>query len=132
MPRSTIPSSIPGLRRAEYLRGLIVLLAIGAVGLFIVKWNPYYHKAQIISATHSMGRNILFLKELTPPAPSVSAAFGYAGSYFKSVWQAWVLGLLLAATIETLLPHNWLAHVLGKASTRASLLGGLLSLPGMM
>ncbi len=132
MPQDAAPPAAPGFRRADYLRGLIVLLVIAAVGLFIVKWNPYYHKAQLIAVTHSMGRNILFVKELAAPSPSISAALGYAGSYFKSVWQAWVLGLLLAATVETLLPRTWLARVLGKASARTSLLGGLLSLPGMM
>ncbi len=132
MPQNAATPAIPEPRRTEYLRGLIVLLVIAAVGLFIVKWNPYYHRAQIISVTHSMGRNMLFIKELTTPSPSISAALGYAGSYFKSVWQAWVLGLLLAATIETLLPRNWLARMLGKASARTSLLGGVLALPGMM
>lgn len=132
MPQDVPSPTAPESRRADYLRGLIVLLVIAAVGLFIVKWNPYYHRAQLIAATHAMGRNILFIKELTAPAPSISAALGYAGSYFKSVWQAWVLGLLLAATIETLLPRNWLARALGRASARTSFLGGLLSLPGMM
>jgi len=125
-------SAISQPRRPAYLRGLITLLVIAAIGLFIVKWNPYYHKAHLVSLTHSLGRNILFGKALTPPGPSVAAAVGYAESYFKAVWQAWVLGLLLAATIETLLPRNWLARVLGKASPRTAFLGGMLALPGMM
>jgi len=125
-------SAISRPRRPAYLRGLITLLVIAVVGLFIVKWNPYYHKAHLLSLTHSLGRNILFGKALAPPGPSVAAAVGYAESYFKAVWQAWVLGLLLAATIETLLPRNWLARVLGKASARTAFLGGVLALPGMM
>lgn len=132
MSQNASISAVSHPRRAEYLRGLLVLLAIAVVGLFIVKWNPYYHRAQLLSGTHSMGGNILFFKGLIAPAPSVSAALGYAGSYFKAVWQAWVLGLLLAATIETLLPRTWLKRMLGKASVRTSLLGGVLALPGMM
>lgn len=109
-----------------------MLLVIAVVGLFFVKWNPYYHRAQLLSPTHSMGRGILFVKDLNPPSPSIAAALRYSEGYFKAVWQAWVLGLLLAATIETLISRNWLARILGKASTRAAFLGGLFALPGMM
>jgi uncharacterized membrane protein YraQ (UPF0718 family) len=129
----TSPTSVvlPPRRAASRYRFLVVL-TIAVVGLFIVKWYPYFYKAHRISLTHSMGANVLFFKGITAPSPSISAALGYAGSYFNAVWQAWVLGLLLAATIETVLPRNWLARLLGKASARTSLLGGVLALPGMM
>jgi uncharacterized protein len=126
----TFTASAP--RRAEILRGLAILLVMAAVGLYIVKWSPYYHRAHLLSGTHSMGRDMLFFKGVATPAPSLTAAMGYATGYFKAIWQAWVLGLLLAATIEAFLPRNWLAHMLGKASAHTSLLGGVLALPGMM
>jgi uncharacterized protein len=43
-----------------------------------------------------------------------------------------VLGLLLAATIESSLPRDLLVRLLGAPGVRSSALGGLLSLPGMM
>ena len=53
-------------------------------------------------------------------------------AYFRAIWQAMVLGLLLAATIETSLPRDLLVRALGAATFRSSAFGGLLSLPGMM
>ena len=119
-------------RRFEYLRGFGFLLVIAIGGLYLVKWNPYFHRALNAVNTHSVGSSIVFGRTLAAPPASVSAAIGYAQAYFKSVWQAWVLGLLLAATIEALLPRDWLARVLGKTSFGTSLLGGVLALPGMM
>jgi len=127
-----ISASAPAPRRADYLAGLVILVLMAAVGLYIVKWSPYYHRAHLIAGTHSMGKSPLFSTGVATPTPSAAAALGYAAAYFKAVWQAWVLGLLLAATIQALLPRAWLARVLGKASTRTSLLGGVLALPGMM
>jgi hypothetical protein len=43
-----------------------------------------------------------------------------------------VLGLLLAATIESSVPRDLLVRWLGGGTGRTSLLGGVLSLPGMM
>jgi uncharacterized protein len=124
--------SAPANRRLEYARGFGLLLVIAIVGLYVVKWNPYFHRALNAVSTHSVGGSIVFGKTLTAPTASLAAAFGYAQAYFKSVWQAWVLGLLMAATIESLLPRDWLARVLGKTSFGTSLLGGVLALPGMM
>jgi uncharacterized membrane protein YraQ (UPF0718 family) len=119
-------------RRAEYLRGFGLLLVLATAGLYVVKWNPYFHRALTAAATHSVGHPIAFGKTLEAPSPSLGAAVGYAQAYFTAVWQAWVLGLLLAATIESLLPRDWLARVLGRTSFGSSLLGGVLALPGMM
>ncbi len=124
---ATAPGRLP-----EHLRGLGVLLAIAVLGLFIVKWNPYFHRALAAAVRHSIGSNIVFSTGVAAPSPSVAAAIQYAQSYFKSVWQAWVLGLLLAATIETLLPRDWLTRVLCSGTLRSSVLGGVLALPGMM
>src|SRR2546427_8500536 len=40
--------------------------------------------------------------------------------------------LLLAATIDTLIPRDWLVRVLGSRAARSSILGGLIAFPGMM
>lgn len=119
-------------RRMEYLRGFTLLVIIAVIGLYIVKWSPYYHRAFTAAAKHSIGSSIVSGKSAAPPAPSFTAALDYFRAYFKAIWQALVLGLLLAATIETLVPRDWIARVLGKASLRSSVLGGVLALPGMM
>lgn len=119
-------------RRPDYLRGFGVLLVLGVVGLFIVKWQPYFHRALQAASSHSLGRSIVLGGGASPPPPSVAAAVQYATAYFQSVWQALVLGLLLAATVEALLPRDWVSRVLGTSTLRSSVLGGLLALPGMM
>lgn len=113
-------------------RGVAILFTITVVGLFIVKWQPYYARALTAAATHLIGRSILTAGEAAPPPASLQAAWDYGVAYFQSIWQAMVLGLLLAATIETLVPHNLVARLLGSVAFRSTALAGLMSLPCMM
>jgi uncharacterized membrane protein YraQ (UPF0718 family) len=123
-----------GSRRREYLLGLGAFLLIALVGLYIVKWSPYVNRAVAVAVSHSMGASIISGSRdvATAPEPSVEAALGYAASYFAAVWQAMLLGMLMAATIETLVPRDWLTRVLGSRSFRSSALGGVFALPTMM
>src|SRR5689334_5751334 len=116
-------------RRAAPYWSLAFFFALAIVGLYIVKWNPYVHKAVTASHAHALGSSIVSGKSATAPDPSFQAALGYARVYFKAVWKALVLGLLLAATIEALLPRDWLLRILGSDRLRASALGGVLALP---
>ncbi len=122
----------PVVRRADYVRGIGILLVIAVVGLFVVKWQPYYLRTFAAAANHTLGSSIVTGTAAAPPAPSLAAAFDYAVTYFRSIWQAMVLGMLLAATIDVALPRGALGRVLGSSGFRSSALGGLLSLPGMM
>src|SRR5689334_11112655 len=119
-------------RRRELVRGVGLLVLIAVVGLFIVKWQPYYLRAFAAAANHSIGASIVSGTAAAPPPASLQAAWDYARAYFLAIWQAMVLGLLLAATIESSLPRDLLVRLLGAPGVRTSALGGLLSLPGMM
>jgi uncharacterized membrane protein YraQ (UPF0718 family) len=119
------------LSRADWL-GVAAVLLLAVAGLFYVKWNPYYHRAFTVAVNHSLGASIVSGQAASPPAPSWPAALDYAQRYFKSIWQAMVLGLLLAASIEAFLPRNWLVRILGSPTLRHTALGGVLALPGMM
>ncbi len=119
-------------RRRDAVRGVALLVVIAVVGLFIVKWQPYFLRAFSAAEHHSLGASIVTGAAAAPPAASLDAAWQYARGYFLSVWQAMVLGLLLAATIESSLPRNAVARVLGSSAFRSSALGGLMSLPAMM
>lgn len=121
-------------RRTEYVLGFGVFLLIAVVGLYIVKWSPYFHRAFAAAVTHTLGPSIVSgsLESATAPEPSIEAALGYSIAYFAAVWQAVLLGMLMAATIDTLVPRDWLVRVLGGRSFRSSLLGGMLALPSMM
>ena len=111
---------------------ITILLIVAIVGLFYVKWMPYYHKAFLASANHSIGKSMLMGTSAQAPAPSWQAAVDYALAYGKAIWQAMVLGLLLGSALQEFAPRAWISRVLGQASFRSVALGGLLAIPGMM
>src|SRR5262245_33825293 len=112
--------------------GWIVFLLIAVAGLFYVKWFPYYNRAFVAAATHSIGSSILMGTAANAPEPSWDAALGYALAYGKAIWQAMVLGLLLGSAVQALLPVQWIARLLGSTGFGSVARGGLLSIPGMM
>ena len=65
-------------RRREAVRGVGLVLVIAVVGLFIVKWQPYYLRAFTAAANHSIGSSIVTGTAAAPPAASLQAAFDYA------------------------------------------------------
>jgi hypothetical protein len=111
---------------------VVVFLLIAIAGLTYVKWNPYFHKAFLAAANHSIGASIMAGKEQVAPKPSWSSAWSYALAYYKSVWQAAVLGILLGSLVQVLIPSAWLSRMLGRTNFGSTLFGGLFSLPGMM
>src|SRR4030088_2754181 len=112
--------------------GGIVFLLIAVAGLFYVKWFPYYNRAFVAAANHSIGSSILMGTAASPRAPSWDAAMNYSLVYSRAIWQAMVLGLLLGSAIQALLPVEWVAKLLGKAGFGSIARGSLLAIPGMM
>ncbi|HXZ08040.1 MAG TPA: permease [Paraburkholderia sp.] len=119
-------------RQTQPASGWLIFLLIAVVGLFYVKWFPYYNRAFTAASTHSIGKSILMGTAASPPEPSLSAALDYAWAYGKAIWQAMVLGLLLGSAVQALLPAHWVARLLGKTGFGSVAAGGLLALPGMM
>jgi uncharacterized membrane protein YraQ (UPF0718 family) len=109
-----------------------VFLVLALIGLFYVKWLPYYNRAFVAAADHSIGKSILMGTAASPPAPSWDAALSYALAYGKAIWQAMVLGLLLGSAIQALLPADWVARVLGKTGFGTVAAAAALSIPSMM
>lgn len=110
----------------------IVFALVFIVGVWYVKWNPYYHKAFIAASKHSIGASILSGQSALPPAPSWAAAWGYSLAYFKAVWQAVILGLLLGSLVQVLLPQNWIQRVFGRIGLKSTVLAGVAGIPSMM
>ena len=121
-----------GPKRSAVLSGPLVLAVLFVGGLYYVKWGPYYQRAFVAASQHSIGGSIVSGKLATPPPPSVEAALGYAWAYGKSIWQAMVLGLLLGAGVQALVPRDWLVRVLGSMKFSRVALAGLISTAGMM
>jgi uncharacterized membrane protein YraQ (UPF0718 family) len=89
--------------RRENALGALTVLLLGVGGLAVVKWIPYYDKALIAFAHHSIGNSILTGGADRPPAPSLHSAFDYGLAYGKSIWKAMALGLLVGSAVQTLL-----------------------------
>ena len=113
------------------LLGFLTLLVVIIGGLYIVKWDPYFHKALSAASSHSIGESIVS-KGTTTPEPSLAAALDYAGTYFLAVWKALVLGLLIGSGVQALLPREWLTKALGKAGFGSTTTAAALAVPSMM
>ncbi|GAB6155231.1 permease [Desulfosporosinus burensis] len=111
---------------------VLIFIAIAIIGIWYVKWEPYYHKAFLAASNHSIGTSILSGKIATAPVPSWQTALSYATAYFTSVWKAVILGLLLGSLVQVLLPREWIRKAIGCTSFGSTLLGGVASVPSMM
>lgn len=118
--------------RAVNALGALTVLLLSIGGLAIVKWIPYYDKAHLAFAHHSIGSSILTGGADRPPAASLHSAFDYGLAYGKSIWEAMVLGLLVGSAVQALLPRRWIASVFGKSGLFTVVVGGIASLPMMM
>ncbi|MBP1932383.1 hypothetical protein [Ammoniphilus resinae] len=122
----------PARGKAKWAVWGIVFLAVAFIGLYFVKWNPYFHKAFLAANTHDIGASIVSGKDNGAPAPSWNAAWGYAVTYFLAIWKAALLGIVLGSLVQVLIPQNWLVRVFGSKSFRSTAVAGVSSLPGMM
>jgi uncharacterized protein len=120
------------IRQPRVALGLVTFLLIAVIGLFYVKWFPYYNRAFVAASQHSIGKSILMGTAASAPEPSLKAALDYALAYGKAIWQAMVLGLLIGSAVQALIPPQWVARALGRSDFGSVVNGGLMSLPGMM
>lgn len=116
----------------NYFPYVLLFAFIFLVGVWYVKWNPYYHKAFLAASKHSIGDSIVSGKAAVPPAPSWTAAWNYTVTYFNAVWKAIILGLLLGSLVQVLLPKNWIAKIFGRANFKSTALAGVAGIPSMM
>ncbi|MEJ2890815.1 permease [Actinomycetospora aeridis] len=119
-----------GTRRTEPPRWAVALgfavLVLG--GLVWAKWAPYWVKVPSVAGSHSLGPSILAGGE---SGVSLSAGLRFAGTYFLAIWPALVVGLVLAAAVQTALPRAWLARLFGRG-LGGGVRGSALALPSMM
>lgn len=129
---STKPIKNKTNEKLLYIGLPILFLLVAIIGLYIVKWNPYYAKAFKAVSTHSIGDSILSGKNQAAPAFSWAAAVGYSTAYFKAVWKAVVLGLLLGSLVQVAIPRKWIKKALGAEGAKSTAVAAGASLPGMM
>lgn len=105
-----------------------LFLLVAIVGLYYVKWSPYYLKSFVAADRHSIGASILADDASSP----IAAALTYAKVYFLAIWKAAVLGVILGSLVQVLIPRDWLLRLFGRAGIASTVRGGLFALPGMM
>ncbi|MDB5777163.1 MAG: yraQ [Herbaspirillum sp.] len=106
----------------------ILFVLVAVIGLYYVKWSPYYLKSFVAAANHNIGASIIDDHQSAP----VAAALAYAKAYFLAIWKAAVLGVILGSLIQVLIPQDWMLRLFGRAGVASTLRGGLFALPGMM
>lgn len=114
--------------------GTAVLLALLVLGLLWAKWLPYGEKAHGLSLTHAWSGSAIFDSSGKPgTAPSWSGAWRFTVAYGEAVWKAALVGLLVGAAVDALLPKAWLLGLLDRRSSLGrSAAGGVASLPSLM
>ena len=60
------------LRQPRVALGWVTFLLIAVVGLFYVKWFPYYNRAFVAASQHSIGKSILMGTSSSAPDASFS------------------------------------------------------------
>ena len=120
-------------RRTLTPRASVALVAaLAIVGLFFIKWQPYFNKALLAFNSRSIGHSILMGESAEPPPASFRSAIDYSLAYGKAIWRAMILGLLLGTAVQEFVPRQWLARRLGNGNLSNISLGVLFALPGMM
>ncbi|MBP2120050.1 permease [Cohnella lubricantis] len=109
-----------------------IFLLITIAGLTYVKWWPYYDKALAAIEKHTIGSSMIPSAKPDASSSIWQASWEYSVAYFNSVWKAALLGMIVGAMVQVLLPANWLKRAMGKMSFKSTLVGGVTSLPGMM
>ena len=130
--------SAPTLPRAPERSALLAVagfLALTAALLWWAKWSPYTGRtAELVDARAWSGTSLLAGAGVEPGSgPSLSSGVAFTRAYVEAVWKAVLVGLVMAAAVQSFVPRGWLVRSLsGRDSTRSALLGGLASTPSMM
>lgn len=134
MTTSTVPrSSLPERRTAVV--GLVLFLTVSAALLWWAKWSPYAGTALTLSGGSAWsGTSLLEAAGIrVGSGPSLAAGLSFTQVYVEAVWKAVLVGLVMAAGVQSLVSRAWLVRALSGGRTAVSALrGGLASTPSMM
>ena len=114
------------------LTGLAVLTVLVVVGFTWAKWLPYWDKVVALDALPTWPSGSIFVVA-GEAGPSMQGAWDFTVAYVDAVWRAVIVGILVAAAVEALVPRGWLVRVMNRPSPiQQALVGGTASLPTMM
>jgi len=120
--------------RAQGLVGVALLLVVLVLGLLWAKWLPYAQKAHLLSQSRAWSGSAIFSSAgHAGSTPTVHGAWSFWTAYFTAVWKAAVVALVVAATLESLVPRRWLLKALARRTWMGQgAAAGVLALPSMM
>ncbi|MBF6570450.1 MAG: permease [Candidatus Binataceae bacterium] len=98
------------------------------VGLYHVKWAPYWRLVPSVASGGYLGRPVMLIGAESP----LRASFDYSVAYGRSIWKALLLALIVGAGLQSLVPSHWLNRWLGGAGHRGPALGAIAAVPSMM
>lgn len=129
---SVNPQSTVSRTRPSWGAAAVIFVIVAVAGVFYAKWDPYFLKLGVVSVHHTLGPSIITGKSAAAPAPGLAAAWDYFLAYFKDIWVALVVGLVVGAGVQSLLPRSWLLRVLGQSGWGSSSVAVAASVPSMM
>ncbi|MDI3297898.1 MAG: permease [Bacillota bacterium] len=110
--------------------GLFLLVAVA--GLLVAKWLPYFRETMAVAVTHRLGPSMVTGGGAAAPAVGWRAAVGYATAYYRSVWKALAVALLLGSAVQVLVPRRWLLRLMGRRGLGSRAVASLVAVPSMM
>ena len=119
-------------RRSAAVWPVVVFMGLALAGIFVAKWSPYFAKAFSVAASHTLGASIVTGAHRAAPPVGIAAALSYAEAYVKDIWIAFIVGMVIAAGIESLLPDGWLVKLMGRANWGAAGVAAAAAVPSMM
>jgi uncharacterized membrane protein YraQ (UPF0718 family) len=121
------------VRRRNALAGALAFGALAVVGLAWAKWVPYLHRLDVTASSGAYpGHDVLDKAGAPGDGPSFAGGWAFTRAYVIAIWPALVAALVIAASVETLLPRRWLLRALGRDGALGRLTGGVAALPSMM
>jgi uncharacterized membrane protein YraQ (UPF0718 family) len=116
------------------LAGVGVLAVVFVLGLAWAKWVPYAHKAAGLALAHTWHGGTIFADSGAPgAAPTFSGAWHFAVTYFREVWEGFLVALVIAAVFDALVPRAWLLGIMNRRTRLGqAVAGGAAALPSLM
>ncbi len=127
----SVPIRQPEVSR-RWALPVAVFVIVAVLGLLYAKWYPYYFKAIATASKHTLGASFVIGANGHAPSVGFGAAVSFFVDYFKDIWVALVVGILVGAGVQTLLPASWLYRVMGRISSKSRVLAIAASVPSMM
>ena len=94
---------------------VVVFAVVATAVLLWSKWWPYAGKAHTALVKHTWSApSVLDTAGRAGDGPSLQGGWDFTVAYGKSVWKAWVAGLILAAAASALIRRDWLLRALGR------------------